>query len=244
MLLDLADQCIDFNHAKRCLHGVEDFFCALPAPMLSFLPLKLLYLRAPAGLREELAWIEQLAGIPRLAYLLHDAQIERAKNQGHLLLLLYAHAMFTCDAAACLGADLQNFVSRPAHALDLAGHLGVEEDQWMQVAIAGVEDVAHAQSIAGADLAHAPQDVGQAGARHNPILHVKLRANASHSPESIFASSPKSLAFLFIGGNAQRAGVMFLADAHNLLDLLTHALLQTLGFHQQHSRGIQRIARM
>src|SRR5579875_2526427 len=87
----------------------------------------------------------------------------------------------------------------------------------MQIAVARVENVAHAQPVASANFSHAAQDIGQAGARDNAILHVEFGADAPDSTKSIFAPGPETLAFLFVGGNANRTSVVFLADLHDFL---------------------------
>src|SRR5205807_7587537 len=97
-----------------------------------------------------------LVGIPGIAYLLHDAQINRTKDQGHLFLLFYANSMFTGDGATYFGTDGEYLVSGLAHALNLARNKRIEENKRMQVTITGMKAIAYAQAIALTDFAHAP----------------------------------------------------------------------------------------
>jgi hypothetical protein len=55
--------------------------------------------------------------------------------------------------------------------LQLTGLVGVEQDQRMQVAVAGMEDVGHAQSVFLGQLSGAPQYLGQ-GAAGNGAVHA------------------------------------------------------------------------
>src|SRR5258708_14869551 len=124
------------------------YFLALPAPAPLLLLLELFNFRTSARLREQLAGIEQLLRVPRLTHLLHNAQINLAKDQCHLFLLLNSHSVLSCDGASSFSANLQDLVPCLAHAFNLARHLRIEEAQPLQIAIASMEHIPHAQPIA------------------------------------------------------------------------------------------------
>ena len=71
----------------------------------------------------------------------------------HQVALLDADAVLAGQAAADLDAELQDVGAGRLGLLQLAGVVGVEEDQRVQVAVAGVEDVGDREAVAGADLA-------------------------------------------------------------------------------------------
>src|SRR6266704_1391350 len=122
----------------------------------SLTDLQLFYICTAPWHRKEFTRIEQLAGIPGLAYLLHDPQIDLIEDQRHLFLLLYANAMFSGNRASNLSTDCQYLVPCLAHPLDFTRNLGIEEDERVQVAIACMKDIAHSQAIALADFSHTP----------------------------------------------------------------------------------------
>src|SRR5204863_4080722 len=101
------------------------------------------------------------------------------------------HTMFSGDRSPSFCADLKNFVSRLPHALNLARHLRIEEDERVQVAVASMEDVADFELVVIADFADATQHIGKFGTWHNTILHVELGADASNRAKSVFATRPE-----------------------------------------------------
>src|SRR5579859_5134635 len=207
-------------------------------------PLQLFHVGAAARHREELAWIEQLIGVPGFAYLLHDTQVSFTEDERHFFLLLDTDAVFTGDAAAHFGADLEYFVAGLAHALHFAGDLRVEEDQRVQIAIAGMENVAHAQAVAVADFANAPQHIWQFGTWHHAVLHVKFGTDAPDRTEGVLATRPEKLALGLVRCDAHGARMMLLANRYDGGRLFRDPLAQPLGLHKQHGGGVQRVARV
>src|SRR5690242_7161273 len=74
--------------------------------------------------------------------------LTRRKLYAHRIDFFDADAVLTGDGAAQLHTELQDFRTETICALPLAGYVGIEQDEGMQVAISGVKDV------------HAPQTVG------------------------------------------------------------------------------------
>ena len=66
---------------------------------------------------------------------------------GHQVALLDADAVLAGQNAADLDAEPQDVVAERLRAFQFAGLVGVIEDQRMQIAVAGVEDIGDAQAV-------------------------------------------------------------------------------------------------
>ena len=78
----------------------------------------------------------------------HRQQVLGREQQRHELDLLDADAVLAGDAAAERDARVEDLVAGGEHALDLVGVALVEEQDRMDVAVAGVEDVGDAELVA------------------------------------------------------------------------------------------------
>src|SRR4051794_16192711 len=82
----------------------------------------------------------------------------------------------------------------------------------MQVAVAGMEDVADAKSRANRQVADAAEDLGQPGSRYDAVLHVIVRRNASHRGERRLPALPDAIALTLIASDLHRDGARVAAD--------------------------------
>src|SRR6476620_9707790 len=107
--------------------------------------------------RKDLGGVEQPVGIEHAfhPHLLGD--VGGGELHAHQLALFDADAMLSGQAAAELDAKLEDLGSAHLGALKLGTVVGVVEDQRMQIAVAGMEDVDHPESVAAADLANLGQ---------------------------------------------------------------------------------------
>src|SRR6202044_4087267 len=87
----------------------------------------------------------------------------------------------------------------------------------MQVAVAGVKDVAYAQVVAAADVRDHAQNPRQTGPRNDPVLGRVVWREAPDRSESPFARFPQQRPFGFVARepDARSAG-----RAHNFRDLI------------------------
>ena len=118
-------------------------------------------LDASAGRWENLMRGTTVLRIERTAQPQHLLQIGRAKQLRHEIQLLDADAVLAGDAAAAGDALVQDFRARFQHAPHLIRIALVEQDHRMDVAVAGVEDVADPQIVLLFDLAHPVEHVRQ-----------------------------------------------------------------------------------
>ena len=80
--------------------------------------------------------------------------------------------MLAGDRAAHGHAGLEDLGPEGLGAMQLVGIVGVEEDERMQVAVAGVEDVEAAQAMLDGHLLDGDQHLGQAAARIVESMHM------------------------------------------------------------------------
>ena len=112
----------------------------------------------------------------------------------------------------------------------------------MQIAVAGVEDVADDQVVFLRDIADVSQHRGNLAARHHAILRVVRRADAPQRRESHLAALPQQRALFFVLGAPHLARLLLQADFPHRFRLLFHRLAQSFQLDQQHRARIQRIA--
>src|SRR5262249_29422835 len=105
--------------------------------------------------------------------------------------LLDADAVLAGHAAADANALVENLVTCRQHALHLIGVALVEQQDWMKVAVAGVEDVAHAETILLANASNFTQHVRQLRARHDAILRAITRRQPADGAERLLARLPQ-----------------------------------------------------
>ena len=106
----------------------------------------------PSLQRKHLAGIEQPVGVEGALHPHLLLEVGGGELHAHQLALLDADAMLAGQAAAELDAQLENLRAAQLGALELARIVGVVEDQRMQIAVAGMEDIGDAEAVAPADL--------------------------------------------------------------------------------------------
>src|SRR5207302_10774727 len=97
----------------------------------------------------------------------------------------------------------------------------------MQIAIAGMKDVADGERVLLGDLFNLAQSFGHAGARNNAILHVERWRDAANGAKSVLASRPQTLSLSLVFSSADFAGVLAAADFTDSFGLLGHSFAQT-----------------
>src|SRR3981081_1014888 len=89
--------------------------------------------------RKYLPRIEQALRVERAFQPLLLVEIDLAEHLRHQVALLDTDAMFAGQHAAELDADPQDIGAEGLRPLDLAGLVGIVEDQRMQIAVAGMK---------------------------------------------------------------------------------------------------------
>src|SRR5712671_3456891 len=94
-----------------------------------------------------LAGVEQALGVERAFEPLLLVEIDLAEHFAHQVALLDADAMFAGQHAAEFDADPQDIGAEGFRSLDLAWSVGIVQDQWMQVAVAGMKHIGDAKVV-------------------------------------------------------------------------------------------------
>ncbi len=109
----------------------------------------------------------------------------------HRVDLLDADAMLAGDGAADLHAQLQDLGAEMLGAVEFAGLVGVEQDQRMQVAVAGMEHVGAAQAVLDLHVGDAQQHLRQVLARDGAVHAVVVGRDAAGGREGVLAARPE-----------------------------------------------------
>ncbi|MNN53430.1 hypothetical protein D3C81_1681840 [compost metagenome] len=126
--------------------------------------------------------------------------------RAHLVDFLAAHAMLAGDAAAHCHAQFKDAPADGFGAFQFAGQVGIEQDQWVHVAVAGVEHVGNAQAVLRGQFADALEHARQFAARDGAVHAVVVRRDAPHRRECVLAACPEAHALGLVAGQAHLAG--------------------------------------
>src|SRR5216110_56899 len=103
--------------------------------------------------------------------------------------------MFAGDAAAELDAGAQRGGSSLDNTIQLARRAHIEENVWMEVAVAGVKNVGDAKIVLLTDFRDAPHYLRQLAARHHAVLNVVIWGQGAHGSKGALSPFQKKLAF-------------------------------------------------
>ena len=112
----------------------------------------------------------------------------------------------------------------------------------MQVAVAGVEHVAHRELICRRDACDGLEHIGEGRAGDDCILHDEVARETAHRAERLLAALPQALALARVSGGAGRAGAVLLQHALDGFGVGRHGGLgAAVQLDEQHRRGVARI---
>src|SRR2546423_14835948 len=124
--------------------------------------------------------IAALCRIENASQLLHSVEVRGAKLLGHEIDLLHANAMLASDAAAECDTFFQNFFASMDGAFHLVWITFIIQDERMDVAIAGVENICDPQPISAAGLLNEFHYFWKFRTRHDSILGEVIRAEPAN----------------------------------------------------------------
>ena len=160
---------------------------------------------------EDFAGVERRIGVERVVDAAHEGEVGVREEEGHELGFFHADAVFTGQRAANFNAMADDFGGCLKGAFELFFVAGIEEHNGMQVAVAGVENIADLKAVLIADLADAAQSLGKFGTRDHTVEDVVAGGQAAEGTESVFAAFPKKVAFGIVAGEPNFAGTMGVA---------------------------------
>ena len=116
----------------------------------------------------------------------------------------------------------------------------VEDEQRVQVAVAGVEHVHHEQLVPFDDLVDLLEHLGQSAAGHDGVVQVVVRLDAGDGAERGLAALPQQRPLGLVRGDAHRAGTVGHADLDDALHVGFDTVGQTVDLDEQDRRGVDR----
>ncbi len=164
------------------------------------------------------------------------------KHHAHGFHFFEADPVLARDGAAQRHAGLHDLPAGLVHPLELIRVARVEQDQGVQVPVAGVKDVAVLEAVALHDLGDLRQGIGQQGARHRAVIDQVVRRQPRHRSEGAAPSFPEAAALLGAGGIPDLAAAVGRADLADAAGLLFQALCRPLHFDDQDRRGVPGVA--
>ena len=145
--------------------------------------------------------------------------------------------MFAGQAPADLDTEAQDVGTECLAQLQIAGLVGIEQDQRVHVAIAGVEHIAHIQPVFLAHLADPAQHVRKLTDRDRAIkAHVVV--DLPHRAKSGFAAQPDARAFIGGFAFAQLDRVVTAGDGDDLLQLFVDLGIRSFDLDDQQRLAI------
>src|SRR5580658_1713596 len=129
------------------------------------------FFAAEAWSGENFGGIAEIERVEGAADALHGGQIGFGEHFGHGVFFVLAYAVFAGDGAAGGDTEVEYFGGEGFGGVLLAGDAGVVEDERMEVAVAGVEDVGDADACGGAEAGNFAHDLREGGAGDDAVLH-------------------------------------------------------------------------
>src|SRR5437868_7042021 len=114
----------------------------------------------------------------------------------------------------------------------------------MDVAIAGVEDVANTKLVPLGDALDRPENMRQFRSRHDAVLSAIAGGQASHGPKGLLTAFPEQEPLRVGVRLADLAGAVFLGNGADALGVGTQAGLEAIDFHDEHRAGVERKAKV
>src|SRR4029453_4763200 len=96
---------------------------------------------------EHLAGVAEPGGVEGVLDPAHALQVRPGENERHIVRLLEADAVLARDGAAPLGPDLEDLPARRHRPRLDAGHARIVEDVRVEIAVAGMEYIAHPEPV-------------------------------------------------------------------------------------------------
>ena len=121
-------------------------------------------LGAAMQLWKDLARVEQAIRIESAFEALLVRQVALVEHRSHKVALFDADPVLTGQHATDLDAELEDIGTKGLGTLDLAGLVGVIENKWMEVAVAGMEDVRDREPVLLRQCPHPGEDLRESGA--------------------------------------------------------------------------------
>ena len=142
----------------------------------------------------------------------HEIEVGVGEEERHKFGFFHADAVLAGKRAANFDAITDDFGGGHEGPFELSFVTRIEENDGVQVAVAGVKDVADLKAVLIADLPDAAQSLRKFRTRNDAVEDVIARGQAAERAESVLAAFPEEVAFGVVAGDADLAGMMRVAD--------------------------------
>ncbi|CAI8810606.1 hypothetical protein EMIT0373P_20256 [Pseudomonas chlororaphis] len=192
--------------------------------------------------RDVLAGVEQAAGIEGRLDRVEQGQLVAVELGAHLVDFLPADPVFAGDAAADRDAQLEDLAAQGFGAVQFAGLVGVEQDQRVHVAVAGMEHVGHPQLVFGGQRGDGLEHPRQCAARDGAVHAVVVRRQPAHRREGVLAPGPETHPLGFVAGLADLDGTGPFEHRADPVAVVVDIGFDTVQLAQQDGLGVHRVA--
>ena len=180
-----------------------------------------------------LAGVEQPARIECGLHFVEACEFGRGELAAHLPDLFDADAVFAGDGAADLDAEFEDAAAEVLGLFQFARHVGVEQDERMQIAVAGMEHVGDAQAAFGTHLGDARQHMRQLLARDRAVHAVVVGREPAHRRKGGLAPGPEPEALRLVLGGTDFGCAGGLEYRVHGGDVVRHLLVHAVNLAQQ-----------
>src|SRR5581483_4460130 len=164
------------------------------------------HLAAEARRRQQLPRVAEPDRVERAAQPLHRLEVVGAEEERHRADLVDADSVLAGQRAAGLDTGLEDRLRQLPGALRLALDARVVEDERVQVAVAGVEDVPDAQPVLALQVCDPAEHLRQLRPGDDAVLDVVVARDPPHRRERRLAALPEQSPLPVVGGDAELPG--------------------------------------
>jgi hypothetical protein len=161
---------------------------------------------------ENFAGVEGGIGIESVMDAAHESEIGVGKDERHKLAFFHADAVLAGESAADLDAIADDFVGGGDGSLEMRGIAGIVKNDGVEIAVAGMKDVADLESVGFSDFRNAAKGLRELGAWDDAVENVIAGSEPAKRAESVFATLPEELPLAGVACDANFAGAMSEAD--------------------------------
>src|ERR1700722_2948562 len=191
---------------------------------------------------ENFPGIQRALRIERVVDAAHEIEIRIGEEKRHEFAFFHADAVFAGEAAADFDAVTNDLRGGFQRTLELFVVAKIVENDGMEIAIAGVEDVADVESELSADFLDAAERLRELRTRDYPVEDIYAGSDAAESAEGVFAAFPEQVAFFVVASDADFARLVCAADFVDGGCLRSDGFEHALDFEKKDGAGIHREA--
>ncbi len=169
-------------------------------------------------------------------------EIAFRKHHRHQVALFHADAVFAGQHAADLDAQPQDICAERFRTIEFARLVGIVEDQGMQIAVPGMENIGDAQIVLRGQFLHAAQHQRQLRARDGAVHAIVIWRDASNRREGRLAAGPEQEPLFLAVGSPAGHRPAFARDRQNPIQQMIDLGVRTVQLDDQQCLDVERIA--